>query len=106
MARALAKRPTERFATVSEFAGALVSRDGAFPPELTDRSIAVLPFVNASPDPDNEYLSDGITEELINALANVPGLRVASRSSVLMLNLQTPRAIARRTWTSGRPEAP
>jgi serine/threonine-protein kinase len=41
--------------------------------------------VNSSPDPDNEYLSDGITDELINALAKVDGLRVASRTSVFAL---------------------
>jgi TolB-like protein/Tfp pilus assembly protein PilF len=44
-------------------------------------SVAILPFVNLSPDRDNEYFSDGMTEELTNALAQVPGLRVASRTS-------------------------
>ena len=48
-------------------------------------SIAVVPFVNMSGDKENEYFSDGMTEELINALANVEGLRVASRTSVFAL---------------------
>src|SRR5438067_157005 len=45
------------------------------------KSVAVLPFVNMSADKSDEYLSDGMTEELINALARVPGLRVPGRSS-------------------------
>ena len=45
------------------------------------KSIAVLPFVNMSADKNDEYLSDGMTEELINALAKVPGLRVPGRTS-------------------------
>ncbi|HYC91052.1 MAG TPA: protein kinase [Thermoanaerobaculia bacterium] len=45
-------------------------------------SIAILPFVNATGDREAEYLSDGITETLINSLARVPGLRVMSRTSV------------------------
>ncbi len=46
-----------------------------------DRSIAVLPFADMSPDKDQEYLSDGLSEELLNLLAKVPELRVASRTS-------------------------
>jgi len=49
--------------------------------ESDDKSIAVLPFVNMSDDPDNEYFSDGISEELLNVLVKVEGLRVASRTS-------------------------
>src|SRR6059036_1870780 len=45
------------------------------------KSVAVLPFVNMSADKNDEYLRDGMTEELINALAKVPGLRVPGRSS-------------------------
>src|SRR5215217_3619333 len=45
------------------------------------KSIAVLPFVNMSGDPGNEYFSDGITEEILNAIAHLPGLRVAARTS-------------------------
>ncbi len=43
--------------------------------------LAVLPFVNMSADPDNEYFSDGITEELLNTLTKVDGLQVTSRTS-------------------------
>lgn len=47
----------------------------------THNSIAVLPFINLSAEKDNEYFSDGITEELLNALAKVEGLSVTSRTS-------------------------
>jgi serine/threonine-protein kinase len=84
--RALAKTPADRFSTMAEFCDALV----APPPPPTSlgpesRAIAVLPFVNSSADPENEYFSDGITDELITALTKVEGLRVASRTSVFAL---------------------
>jgi len=46
-----------------------------------DKSIAVLPFVNMSEDPNNVFFSDGLSEELLNMLAKIPELRVTSRSS-------------------------
>jgi hypothetical protein len=45
-------------------------------------SLAVLPFVNATNDPNSEYLSDGLTESLINNLRQIPNLAVMSRSAV------------------------
>ena len=51
------------------------------PVVIADRSIAVLPFVNMSSDAEQEYFSDGISEELLNLLARIPELRVISRSS-------------------------
>jgi TolB-like protein len=55
------------------------------PPETINpaeiESIAVLPFVNMSPDPGNAYFADGISEELLNILAGIEGLKVASRTS-------------------------
>jgi TolB-like protein/tetratricopeptide (TPR) repeat protein len=51
------------------------------PAMLAQKSIAVLPFVNMSGDADNEYFSDGISEEILNVLARVPELSVAARTS-------------------------
>jgi TolB-like protein/lipoprotein NlpI len=51
-------------------------------------SIAVLPFVNMSGGEENEYFSDGITEEILNALAQVPGLKVAARTSAFQFKGQ------------------
>jgi adenylate cyclase len=52
----------------------------ADPASIHRASIAVLPFINMSADPENEYFSDGLSEELINALTHVEDIRVASRS--------------------------
>ena len=48
---------------------------------ISEASVAVLPFVNMSNDPDNEYFSDGLTETLLHMLAQVPDLKVAARTS-------------------------
>jgi serine/threonine-protein kinase len=88
IARALAKDPQDRFPSVARFLEALEASDAPKPESAllgTTRSLAVLPFVNMSPDPETDYFSDGITEELINALTKVGGLRVASRTSVFAL---------------------
>ena len=50
-------------------------------PAAAEKSIAVLPFADRSPDQDQEYFSDGISEELLNLLARVPGLKVTARTS-------------------------
>src|SRR5688572_5442613 len=59
--------------------------DGSSPVPTADavtvKSIAVMPFLNMSADKENEYFSDGLTEEILNALAQVKGLRVAARTS-------------------------
>ncbi len=60
------------------------------------KSVAVLPFVNLSADKHDEYLSDGMTEELINALARVPGLRVPGRTSCFAFKDKTEADIFRK----------
>ncbi|MGB5646753.1 MAG: adenylate/guanylate cyclase domain-containing protein, partial [Muriicola sp.] len=63
------------------FAGSEIIEDEK-PVVLVDaKSIAVLPFVNMSSDPEQEYFSDGISEEIINMLAQVPDLKVCGRTS-------------------------
>ena len=61
--------------------GASLDADTSRPPDRT--RIAVLPFANISPDPNDEYFADGLTEELIANLSLVPGLKVIARTSVL-----------------------
>ena len=58
------------------------------PPALNNTSIAVLPFADMSPDIGQEYFSDGLTEELINSLAKISGLKVAARSSAFQFKGQ------------------
>jgi TolB-like protein len=59
-------------------------------PRKTVDSLAVLPFENASADPNAEYLSDGITESLISSLSQLPKLRVMARSTVFRYKGQAP----------------
>ena len=63
-----------------------------------NKSIAVMPFMNMSSDPEQEYFSDGITEEVLNLLVKTPELKVTSRSSVFSLkgqNLDIPTVAAK-----------
>jgi eukaryotic-like serine/threonine-protein kinase len=87
VAKALAKSPADRFASAANLAAVLVApRATELAPAIrADRSVAVLPFANLSADPDNEFFADGMTDEVINALAKVPGLRVVSRTSAFAL---------------------
>lgn len=75
------KHPTRVYAITNP--GMAVPGETALRPDRTrsTRSIAVLPFVNMSSDPENEFFSDGITEEIINALTRVNGLQVTARTS-------------------------
>ena len=83
--QSLARTPIDRFATTRRaFADALLAADDVALANADDpppRSIAVLPFVNLSPDRENEFLGDGIAEDIINALASIDGLHVAARAS-------------------------
>jgi serine/threonine protein kinase len=84
VSRSLHKDPVARFQTASDFRFALESLgETGYAPTLRapGKSVAVLPFVNMSSTSDQEYFSDGLAEEVINALAQLPELRVASRSS-------------------------
>jgi serine/threonine-protein kinase len=90
LAKALAKDATARYQSVGDLAAdleALRQRLVSDPTVVVGTqaealpSIAVLPFTNMSPDPENDYFGDGMAEELANALAQLPQLRVAARTS-------------------------
>ena len=74
-----ALRPGEEAASAGSAAPTAAAASAA--PAIPDRSIAVLAFVNMSADPENEFFSDGIAEEILNALAKLEGLKVAGRTS-------------------------
>jgi TolB-like protein/class 3 adenylate cyclase/Flp pilus assembly protein TadD len=76
--------------------GATNSPEAATTSATGQKSIAVLPFVNMSADKADEYLSDGMTEELLNALAKVPELRVPGRSSSFAFKGKTEQDIFRK----------
>jgi serine/threonine-protein kinase len=79
--RAMARDPAERFESVKQFADALRPAAGSAADVAGASSIAVLPFTNMSGNPAEDYFADGISEEIINALARIEGLRVAARTS-------------------------
>jgi len=79
VSRCLAKQPAQRFQTMADVKAAL--EEVSLKPADRQPSIAVLPFADMSAGKDHEWFSDGLAEEIINALAHVPGLRVIARTS-------------------------
>ena len=84
--RALAREPEARFQTAREFIEAIdTARNGGMPVEPVTsapyNSVAVLPFVSRGGGPEDDYLGDGISEELMHALTRLGGLRVIARTS-------------------------
>jgi serine/threonine protein kinase len=77
--RCLAKQPAQRFPSMAKVRSAL--QQLAAKPVDQQPSIAVLPFANMSGDKEQEYFSDGLSEEIINALTKVPNLKVTARTS-------------------------
>ena len=92
--RAMSTDASERFRTTAMFGQALASTSLSTPTDTetmpqpvvsSAKSIAVLPFTNMSADAENEYFTDGMAEEIINALSKIQTLRVASRTASFAL---------------------
>ena len=80
--RAMARESSDRFQTAEAFAHSLtVAHSSGTERSVSLPCIAVLPFTNMSADPDAEYFSDGMSEEILSALVSLPGLRVIARTS-------------------------
>lgn len=82
--RCLEKDPESRFRAMDDVVSLLSKAEKSLAgpeKETREASVAVLPFVNMSSDPENEYFSDGLAEELINSLLKIEGLHVVSRTS-------------------------
>ena len=102
--RAMATLPADRFSTVGQFAEALgtpatvaivVGAAQAMVEELQSaKSVAVLPFENMSTDPENEYFSDGITDDIIAQLSKISALKVISRTSSMQYKKTTKKIAA------------
>jgi len=91
VAKCTEKTSARRYSSGEELASELaaVKRSIASRPQKLMPSIAVLPFVNMSADPDNEYFCDGIAEDLINALTKIEQLRVVARTTAFSFKGKT-----------------
>ena len=103
--KAMATLPADRFATAAQFAEALgtpatvaiaVGAAQAMVQEVIGaaKSVAVLPFENMSTDPENEYFSDGITDDIIAQLSKISALKVISRTSSMQYKKTTKKIAA------------
>jgi serine/threonine-protein kinase len=102
--QAMESIPADRFATATQFAEALgtpatvaiaVGAAQAMVEELAAaKSVAVLPFENMSTDPENEYFSDGITDDIIAQLSKISALKVISRTSSMQYKKTTKKIAA------------